>query len=288
MVARRCCTGEARGDVGGHPVAAALLDTIARYDLPAQPPARPDRGAHLRSLRRPDADPRRSRGLLRRDLVGADPARQPSSWPRGAIPAARTAAGHAGVAYALTGLLRALPWHAARGQVFLPADVLARHGVTPRRRRCPGATAPALRAALARAARAGARASRRDRGPRSRSVDAGARAGLPAGRAGRALSRRAWSGRTTTRSATRGGAAATGAGIWRALARSARPAERGLHAPLLGRDLRRVAASHASRSRLAPGRSAPACGRRALAGPRSRLPSCAVRRRPRAAGTGRN
>ena len=27
-----------------------------------------------------------------------------------------------GVAYALTGLLRAFPWHARRGQVYLPAD----------------------------------------------------------------------------------------------------------------------------------------------------------------------
>ncbi|MEH0072681.1 squalene/phytoene synthase family protein [Pannonibacter sp. Pt2-lr] len=38
-------------------------------------------------------------------------------------------AGHAGVAYGLTGLLRALPWHASRRQLYLPADVLDRHGV---------------------------------------------------------------------------------------------------------------------------------------------------------------
>ena len=36
-----------------------------------------------------------------------------------------------GTAYGLTGLVRALPVHAARGLVFLPADQLRRHGITP-------------------------------------------------------------------------------------------------------------------------------------------------------------
>jgi len=36
-----------------------------------------------------------------------------------------------GTAYGLTGLARALPVHAARGLVFLPADQLRRHGITP-------------------------------------------------------------------------------------------------------------------------------------------------------------
>jgi phytoene synthase len=40
------------------------------------------------------------------------------------------AAGHAGVAYATVGLLRALPVTSARGQVCLPHDVLSRHGVS--------------------------------------------------------------------------------------------------------------------------------------------------------------
>ena len=49
---------------------------------------------------------------------------------RGEDPKCADCAGHAGVAYALTGLLRAFPWHCARGQVFVPADILARHGVS--------------------------------------------------------------------------------------------------------------------------------------------------------------
>jgi len=49
--------------------------------------------------------------------------------PQGA--AAANAAGLAGVAFGLTGLLRSVPLHRARGQCFLPADLLARHGLTP-------------------------------------------------------------------------------------------------------------------------------------------------------------
>jgi phytoene synthase len=46
----------------------------------------------------------------------------------GAIePAARAA----GIAYGLTGLMRALPVHATRGRVDLPADMLLRHGTSP-------------------------------------------------------------------------------------------------------------------------------------------------------------
>lgn len=41
------------------------------------------------------------------------------------------AAASAGVAYGLTGLMRALPVHAASGRVYLPADALKRHGTSP-------------------------------------------------------------------------------------------------------------------------------------------------------------
>ena len=58
-------------------------------------------------------------------------------------------AGHAGIAYAIAGLLRALPVHAARGQLYLPAEVLR----APWRRApptCwPAARTTELRAALA-------------------------------------------------------------------------------------------------------------------------------------------
>jgi len=38
---------------------------------------------------------------------------------------------HAGIAYALTGILRAFGVHAAQGRVLLPADTLNKHGIDP-------------------------------------------------------------------------------------------------------------------------------------------------------------
>jgi NADH dehydrogenase [ubiquinone] 1 alpha subcomplex assembly factor 6 len=49
-----------------------------------------------------------------------------------ANPAAEAAARHLGVAWALTGLLRAVPFHAASGRLYLPAELLAEHGVSAR------------------------------------------------------------------------------------------------------------------------------------------------------------
>jgi 15-cis-phytoene synthase len=58
------------------------------------------------------------------------------------------AASAAGMAYGLTGLMRALPVHAAQGRVFLPADALIRHGTSPERV-LAGATSEGLLAVLA-------------------------------------------------------------------------------------------------------------------------------------------
>jgi 15-cis-phytoene synthase len=67
---------------------------------------------------------------------------------RGADPGGAEAAGHAGVAYALAGLLRAFPWHARRGQVFIPNQLLQTVGVS-REDIVSGKDSEALRAALA-------------------------------------------------------------------------------------------------------------------------------------------
>ena len=48
-----------------------------------------------------------------------------------AAPAAQTAARHVGIAYALAGLLRAMPVHAAAGRSFIPEDVAAQAGLDP-------------------------------------------------------------------------------------------------------------------------------------------------------------
>lgn len=120
--------GQPNGEVQAHPVAAALLDTVKRYRLPIAPLT------NLIDARTFDLydDPMPSL----RDLEGYA-GETASALIRlacivlagGRDPGGATASGHAGVAYALTGLMRAFPWHAAEGQVYLPADILARNGV---------------------------------------------------------------------------------------------------------------------------------------------------------------
>jgi phytoene synthase len=134
---------EGRGE--GHPVAAALLATIARYQLPLEP------FQTLLDARRFDLYDEPMRSLV--DL---------EAYAEGAsagliVLATRILAGgidtgaltrHAGLAHAIAGLLAAFAIHAARGQLFVPLDILARHGAT--REHVAGRQAtPQLRAALA-------------------------------------------------------------------------------------------------------------------------------------------
>lgn len=126
---RDAVEGIGRGEVEANPVAAALLATIERFALPPQAfldliearvfdlyddpmPSTGDLDGYLGET---------SSSLIRLAcLILAD----------GRDPGAAEAAGHAGIAYGLTGLLRALPWHASQGRLYLPRDILARHGVT--------------------------------------------------------------------------------------------------------------------------------------------------------------
>ena len=125
---RDALQGEARGDVRANPVAAALDDTIVKFRLPRQ--ALVD----LIDARVFDLydDPMPSLN----DLEGycgetSSSLIQLSSMvlAEGRDPGSADAAGHAGVAYAITGLLRAFPLACRAGQVYIPADILARHGV---------------------------------------------------------------------------------------------------------------------------------------------------------------
>jgi phytoene synthase len=120
--------GEARGEAREHPVAAALSDAIERYSLPRQ--ALLDlidaRVFDLYDDPMPSVNDlegycgETSSSLIRlASLVLAG----------GGDPGGAGAAGHAGVAYAVTGLLRALPWHSRRGQCYVPLDILGGHGL---------------------------------------------------------------------------------------------------------------------------------------------------------------
>ncbi|HHZ10125.1 MAG TPA: phytoene/squalene synthase family protein [Rhizobiales bacterium] len=118
------------GSGGGHPLAAALLRTIAAHDLPL---AAFDAYLEARIFDLYD-DPMPSRT----DLEGycgetASAMIQLSALVLDPAAAAGTAdlAGHAGCAQAIAGLLRLVPLHRRRGQCFLPRDMLAAVGTSP-------------------------------------------------------------------------------------------------------------------------------------------------------------
>lgn len=137
--------GVERGDIRANPTADALLSTIEacgldrelfrellqarRFDLYDEP--QPD----LEAL---DCYCDLTAGHLFR-LAGRIVAGDKASG---------AAAGPAGRAYGLSGLLRALPWLAAEGRIFLPPDLLARHGLDAGTIKARNNT-PELRAALA-------------------------------------------------------------------------------------------------------------------------------------------
>ena len=145
---RDALEGEARGDISAHPVAAALLDTVGTFSLPREAltnlvDARTfdlydDAMPGMRQLEGYCGET--SSALIR--LAGLILA-------EGRDPGGADAAGHAGLAVAIAGLLRALPWHAARGQVYLPTDVLVEAG-TSREEVLAGHMTPGIGKALAR------------------------------------------------------------------------------------------------------------------------------------------
>jgi phytoene synthase len=139
--------GRAAGEVAANPVAAALLESVERYRLPAE------LLTGLIAARRFDLydDPMPS--LAELDVYARATASALIELaarvlaPDG-MPAFGPLALHAGRGYAIAGLLQAFPRHAARGQLFLPLEVLQRHGVQPHGTAAQPAT-PELRAALA-------------------------------------------------------------------------------------------------------------------------------------------
>src|SRR5258708_4479222 len=137
--------GKAAGDVQSNPVAAALLPAGPPHPLPARVLT------SLIAARRFDLynDP------MRKLADFNDYARATSSavielsarvLDTGDMPG--PLAFHGGLGYAIAGLLQAFPIHAARGQLFLPLEILERHGVQRQDIEARRAT-PGLRAALA-------------------------------------------------------------------------------------------------------------------------------------------
>jgi phytoene synthase len=142
---RDLLNGQSRGEAAGHPVAAALAETIkargfAREDLIALIDARV---FDLYDDPMPDGD-----ALTRYALDTAGTLLRLSAQVLSPQARISDILRPAALAQALTGLLRSIPWHAARGQMFLPADRLVRHGID-RASYVEGVNSPALARALA-------------------------------------------------------------------------------------------------------------------------------------------
>ena len=122
--------GEARGDVRSHPVAAALIDTIRAFSLPRTAFTDLVEARRFDLYDEPMADLKELEAYCGR-TASALFRLASIILAEGGEPGGAEAAGYAGVAYALTGLLRSFPWLAARGQIYVPAETLESHGVTP-------------------------------------------------------------------------------------------------------------------------------------------------------------
>jgi phytoene synthase len=122
--------GSGQGEVRANPVAAALLDTVVRYRLP------PRAFTDLIDARAFDLydDPMGSLNELEgyaTKTSSAVMALAARILNDGNDPRVDELTGHAGIAYAIAGLLGAFPLHAARRQLFVPLDLLQRHGAQP-------------------------------------------------------------------------------------------------------------------------------------------------------------
>lgn len=157
--------GIGQGAPQDHPVARALSAAVAKASLPLEPLRNLVRARQFDLYSDPMPDLAALEGYLGETSsaliqLGAI-LLSPADAPRAA-----EAAGLSGVAYGLAKLLRALAHQRARQQCFVPADMLARHGLAPEDWRAdPGPAAAAIVGDLVAHARrrlAEARAKRSD------------------------------------------------------------------------------------------------------------------------------
>jgi phytoene synthase len=144
---REVLDGTRAEEGAGHPVGLAIRDTIERCRLPLQPLQDLIDARSFDLYDDPPADWTALEGYCG-ETSSALVSLSSIILTGGEAAADADAAGHAGVAYSLTGLLRAFPWHARRGQVFLPQALLTAVGVD-REDIVSGTDSPGLRAVLA-------------------------------------------------------------------------------------------------------------------------------------------
>jgi 15-cis-phytoene synthase len=139
--------GEPRGEAQGHPVVAALLAAVAKYRL--------DKSRLLALIEARSFDLFDEPMLTMADFekyadaaAGGLMSLCAQVLDNGGAPGTGELSHHAGIAHAIAGLLSALALHARRGQLYLPLELLRRHG-SDRQEQQREHASPALRAALA-------------------------------------------------------------------------------------------------------------------------------------------
>lgn len=138
--------GALAGEKAGHPVVQAIAAAQATFELPEAVLQDQIDARSFDVMREPMPD----MAALRRYLEAtAGAVFALGARICGAAPETATrAAAHAAMAYGLTGLMRALPFHASQGALFLPGDILRQHGVNANAV-LGGTESPQLDAALA-------------------------------------------------------------------------------------------------------------------------------------------
>jgi len=116
------------GEGGGHPIAGALVDTIGTFNLPV-PTFEALLEARTFDLYNDPMPDRATFEGYAGDTASVLFQLAAIILAKGGDPGTADAAGHGGVAWSLTGQLRALPISARRKQLFLPKDSLDARGV---------------------------------------------------------------------------------------------------------------------------------------------------------------
>ena len=141
---------EGHGNVRQNPIAAALLEAIARYNIPAGALIRLVRARRFDLYQDPMPDVRSFEGYAG-ETTSVLYQLAAMILNEGAELESGDAAGHLGVAHALVGHLRAFGYNAAQGRLFLPLSIFAANGVTDGEI-LTGTDSEGLRAALAQVA----------------------------------------------------------------------------------------------------------------------------------------
>jgi 15-cis-phytoene synthase len=123
---REVVLGERKGEGGASPVAAAILETIEKHRLA------PDALLRLIEARQFDLYNEPMTTMAELEDYAIKTSSVPIAMAAQILGAdAAAAARPAGIAYALNAVLSAIPRHAARGQLYLPVELLERHGASP-------------------------------------------------------------------------------------------------------------------------------------------------------------